>query len=110
MNMLYPKVFLDLALEIQLRKLGEFKVINPPNFRQYSNDKVIIYANHFYIQDVHILNRLRKTLLKDRKILICNFAYTLPFKTTQQKAKAIIKTIRILNQNPQKYYFFIFPE
>lgn len=117
----YPKFLVDFTLESQLSRFKSFKVLNAPEFSLYKEQKIIIYSNHFYYYDVHILNRLRKTILKDRKILIWmeeyrnypyfeKFAKVLPFKTTHEKIISMRKTIELLNTYPQKYYFFIFPE
>lgn len=117
----YPAFFIDLFLEIQFKKLGEFILLNDPKFENFKDRKVVIYANHFYYYDVHILNRLRKTLLKDRRILIwmeefhtfpffSKFAFILPFKTKEERIRSIAKTVKLLNQRPGDFYFFIFPE
>lgn len=117
----YPAFFIDLFLEVQFKKLGEFFVLNDPKFERFRGQKVVIYANHFYYYDVHILNRLRKTLFKDRRIMIwmeefhtfpffSKLAFTLPFKTKEERIRSIVKTINILNQRPGEFYFFIFPE
>ncbi|MDT7880148.1 MAG: hypothetical protein RQ990_04780 [Candidatus Hydrothermia bacterium] len=117
----YPKFLVDFVLEIQLKMLGKLILLNIPNFSNYKDKKIIIYSNHFYIYDVHILNRLRKTIFKDRKMIIwmeeydkypffSKFALTLPFKEKHIRTASIIKTIRLLNEFPNKFYFFIFPE
>ena len=46
---LYPKIFVDLILEIQLRKLGKFIILNEPDITRYKGEKIIIYSNHFFI-------------------------------------------------------------
>ncbi len=117
----YPKFFVDLTLEIQLKMLGKMVLINVPNLNNYKDKKIIIYSSHFYIQEVHILNRLKKTIFNDRNAIIwmqeydkypffSKFALTLPFKEKHVRAASMIKTIRLLNEFPEKFYFFIFPE
>lgn len=117
----YPKFLVDLALEYQLRRFRSFRILNAPDFSLYREQRIIIYSNHFYYYDVHILNRLRKTILKDREILIwmekyrnypyfSKFAKVLPFGTIYERVISIRKTIELLNKYPQRYYFYIFPE
>lgn len=64
---------------------------------------------------------MRKTFFKDRKLMIwmqeykrypffSKFALILDFKTKYDRAISILKTIRLLNSFPDKFYFFIFPE